>query len=146
MDNCCGGVTTQAYGQPGNPVSSSQVKEGHLAILTAAPFCGLPQPEAHSTIWFNDKAQMRRAGMRFRVVCRSLPACHGICLPSSAHIAGSGALTFRHSGYFVVSVSGRSVRLSWPVLTSSGFRSGFASSPHGLKVRCTSACALTTTE
>jgi len=35
--------------------------------------------------------------------------CHGICLPSSAHIAGSGTLTFRHSGY--LAVSGRGVGL-----------------------------------
>ncbi|EBY9283244.1 hypothetical protein D6364_19335 [Salmonella enterica subsp. enterica serovar Denver] len=42
-----GGVVTQAYGQPDNPVSSTQVK-WNLAILTAVPFHGLPQPEAHS--------------------------------------------------------------------------------------------------
>ncbi|EKK3318050.1 hypothetical protein PMI54_003320 [Salmonella enterica] len=43
---CCGGVVTQAYGQPDNPVTSTLV-QGNQAILTAAPFRGLPQPEAH---------------------------------------------------------------------------------------------------
>ncbi|OSD72678.1 hypothetical protein R537_09645 [Salmonella enterica subsp. enterica serovar Rough O:d:1,7] len=43
---CCGGVVTQAYGQPDNPVSHWK-KMKNPAILTAAPFRGLPQPEAH---------------------------------------------------------------------------------------------------
>ncbi|EDY2188338.1 hypothetical protein GTE46_005092 [Salmonella enterica subsp. enterica] len=38
----CGGVATQAYGQPDNPVTSTLV-QGNQAILTAAPFRGLPQ-------------------------------------------------------------------------------------------------------
>ncbi|EFO4720718.1 hypothetical protein AAG94_19945 [Escherichia albertii] len=38
---CCGGVVTQAYGQPDNPVSSRG--KSNPAILTAAPFRGLPQ-------------------------------------------------------------------------------------------------------
>ncbi|EFO2714622.1 hypothetical protein B6P85_26560 [Escherichia coli] len=42
---CCSGVVTQAYGQPDNPVLSRG--KDSLAILTAAPFRGLPQPEAH---------------------------------------------------------------------------------------------------
>ncbi|MCB8775599.1 hypothetical protein LJD49_28160, partial [Escherichia coli] len=42
---CCSGVVTQAYGQPDNPVLSRG--KDNPAILTAAPFRGLPQPEAH---------------------------------------------------------------------------------------------------
>ncbi|EPJ3114089.1 hypothetical protein [Escherichia coli] len=37
------------------------------AILTAAPFRGLPQPEAHDRIKFNDKPYI--LAVRFRVVC-----------------------------------------------------------------------------
>ncbi|EAO5288863.1 hypothetical protein E5103_15615 [Salmonella enterica subsp. enterica serovar Florida] len=49
---CCCGVVTQAYGQPDNPVSH-WVKMEKPAILTAAPFRGLPQPEAHYRSGFN---------------------------------------------------------------------------------------------
>ncbi|EFE8234119.1 hypothetical protein F2I39_23575 [Escherichia coli] len=42
---CCSGVVTQAYGQPDNPVLSRG--KDSLAIRTAAPFRGVPQPEAH---------------------------------------------------------------------------------------------------
>ncbi|HFP5036729.1 TPA: hypothetical protein ACHIB1_005169, partial [Escherichia coli] len=52
---CCSRVVTQAYGQPGNPVLSRG--KDSLAILTAAPFRGLPQPEAHGRIKFNDTVQ-----------------------------------------------------------------------------------------
>ncbi|EPM3583525.1 hypothetical protein ACTLJA_005077, partial [Escherichia coli] len=51
--DCCSGVVTQAYGQPDNPVLSRG--KDSLAILTAAPFRGLPQPEAYGRIKFNDK-------------------------------------------------------------------------------------------
>ncbi|HAV9127665.1 TPA: hypothetical protein JLE90_001625 [Escherichia coli] len=52
---CCRGVVTQAYGQPDNPVLSRG--KDSLAILTAAPFRGVPQPEAHGRIKFNDTVQ-----------------------------------------------------------------------------------------
>ncbi|EFB7614378.1 hypothetical protein E5427_08500 [Escherichia coli] len=44
---CCSGVVTQAYGQPDNPVLHRGRENSTPAILTAAPFRGLPQPEAH---------------------------------------------------------------------------------------------------
>ncbi|EFJ2948272.1 hypothetical protein IQ206_07705 [Escherichia coli] len=52
---CCSGVVTQAYGQPDNPVLSRG--KDSLAILTAAPFRGVLQPEAHGRIKFNDTVQ-----------------------------------------------------------------------------------------
>lgn len=65
--DCCSGVVTQAYGQPGNPVLSRG--KDSLAILTAAPFRGLPQPEARGRIKFNDRLSMnhqpRRALSRY---------------------------------------------------------------------------------
>ena len=61
---CCSGVVTQAYGQPDNPVLSRG--KDSLAILTAAPFRGLPQPEAHGRIKFNDTTNF---AVHFRVVC-----------------------------------------------------------------------------
>ncbi|HEL8385946.1 TPA: hypothetical protein U0D20_004684 [Escherichia coli] len=65
---CCGGVVTQAYGQPDNPVS--YLARLRPAILTAAPFRGLPQPEAHSRSKFNDKTPKEEVlAVRFRVVC-----------------------------------------------------------------------------
>ncbi|EOC7191182.1 hypothetical protein ACI7OG_003870, partial [Escherichia coli] len=40
------------------------------AILTAAPFRGLPQPEAHGRRKFNDRLSMTSyLAVRFRVVC-----------------------------------------------------------------------------
>ncbi|WP_218353348.1 hypothetical protein [Escherichia coli] len=65
---CCSGVVTQAYGQPDNPVSSTGGRN-NPAIRTAAPFRGLPQPEAHGRRKFNDRLsmnqQLRRALSRY---------------------------------------------------------------------------------
>ncbi|EOL3800141.1 hypothetical protein VAH31_RS24865, partial [Escherichia coli] len=63
---CCGGVVTQAYGQPDNPVHFLEQWRKPPAILTAAPFRGLPQPEAHDRIKFNDKPYI--LAVRFRVM------------------------------------------------------------------------------
>ena len=64
---CCSGVVTQAYGQPDNPVLSRG--KDSLAILTAAPFRGLPQPEAHGrrnlTTSLLRKRHLRRALSRY---------------------------------------------------------------------------------
>ncbi len=64
---CCSGVVTQAYGQPDNPVPPMGVRN-NPAILTAAPFRGVPQPEAHGRIKFKDtvqRDQFRRALSRY---------------------------------------------------------------------------------
>ncbi|TGG59806.1 hypothetical protein DAH18_21215 [Escherichia coli] len=45
------------------------------AILTAAPFCGLPQPEAHGRIKFNDTVQ--RDELRRALSC---------CVPAFNHV------------------------------------------------------------
>ncbi|EAA9301871.1 hypothetical protein BHZ80_19480 [Salmonella enterica] len=50
------------------PVSSTLVN-GNQAILTAAPFRGLPQPEAHYRSGFNGRPyEVRGCVVRFRVV------------------------------------------------------------------------------
>ncbi|EHK9649509.1 hypothetical protein KXE92_000806 [Escherichia coli] len=59
---CCSGVVTQAYGQPDNPVLSRG--KDSLAILTAAPFRGVPQPEAHGRRKFNDRLSMNQLPRR----------------------------------------------------------------------------------
>ncbi len=64
---CCSGIVTQAYGQPDNPVDICEERRTP-AILTAAPFRGVPQPEAHGRTKFNDTVQRdqpRRALSRY---------------------------------------------------------------------------------
>ncbi|MEK8542802.1 hypothetical protein P2R98_15805 [Escherichia coli] len=61
---CCSGVVTQAYDQPNNPVLSRG--KDSLAILTVAPFRGVPQPEAHGRIKPYSETSF---AVRFRVVC-----------------------------------------------------------------------------
>ncbi|MCV2905065.1 hypothetical protein OHF04_26455, partial [Escherichia coli] len=58
----CSGVVTLAYGQPDNPVSSRG--RNNPAILSAAPFRGLPQPEAHGRRKFNDRLSMNQLPRR----------------------------------------------------------------------------------
>ncbi|EHR2888189.1 TPA: hypothetical protein M2I01_004870 [Escherichia coli] len=60
---CCSGVVTQADGQPDNPVPPMGVRN-NPAILTAAPFRGLPQPEAHGRRKFNDRLSMNQLPRR----------------------------------------------------------------------------------
>ncbi|HFG3511017.1 TPA: hypothetical protein ACGGLE_004079 [Escherichia coli] len=60
---CCSGVVAQAYGQPDNPVDICEERRTP-AILTAAPFRGLPQPEAHGRRKFNDRLSMNQQPRR----------------------------------------------------------------------------------
>ncbi|EHL2661688.1 TPA: hypothetical protein U0F20_001407 [Escherichia coli] len=60
---CCSGGVTQAYGQPDNPVPLMGVRN-NPAILTAAPFRGVPQPEAHGRRKFNDRLSMNQQPRR----------------------------------------------------------------------------------
>ena len=60
---CCSGVVTQAYGQPDNPVPPMGVRN-NPAILTAAPFRGVPQPEAYGRRKFNDRLSMNQLPRR----------------------------------------------------------------------------------
>ncbi|MXF23772.1 hypothetical protein FQ029_24040 [Escherichia coli] len=77
---CCSGVVTQAYGQPDNPVLSRG--KDSLAILTAAPFRGVPQPEAHGRIKFNDRLSMNQ-------LPRRALSC---CVPAFNHVRRGGIL------------------------------------------------------
>ncbi|HFP3481349.1 TPA: hypothetical protein ACHGBL_000839 [Escherichia coli] len=60
----------------------NQEKEITPAILTAAPFRGLPQPEAHGRIKFNDSS--KGEGLRRALSC---------CVPAFNHVRRGG---FRH--------------------------------------------------
>ncbi len=73
---CCSGVVTQAYGQPDNPVLS-RGKDSH-AILTAAPFRGLPQPEAHG------RRNLTTSLLREKHLLRALSCCVPVFLPLQA--------------------------------------------------------------
>ncbi|EFN4503823.1 hypothetical protein FQF69_26610 [Escherichia coli] len=73
---CCSGVVTQAYGQPDNPVLSRG--KDSLAILTAAPFRGLPQPEAQG------RRNLTTSLLREKHLLRALSCCAPVFLPLQA--------------------------------------------------------------
>ncbi|RIP12157.1 hypothetical protein BUJ37_000005 [Salmonella enterica subsp. enterica serovar Muenchen] len=64
-----GGVSPSGLGQPAPPCAQRGKSEKNPAILTAAPFRGLPQPEVHYRSGFNDRPyEVRGCVVRFRVV------------------------------------------------------------------------------